>query len=65
LQFEHGAQYLTAKTPAFAAVLAAMQAAVAAAPWADGSDQGPVVGLPGLSGIAKHLGQGLEVRQNA
>lgn len=65
LLFDHGAQYLTAKTPAFAAVLSAMQAAVAAAPWADGSDQVHVVGLPGMSGIAKHLGQGLEVRQNA
>jgi len=65
LQFDHGAQYLTAKTPAFATALAEMQAAGAAALWADGSGCEHVVGLPGMSGIAKHLGQGLDVRQNA
>ncbi len=65
LQFDHGAQYLTAKAPAFATVLARMQAAGAAALWADNSGRDHVVGVPGMSGIAKHLGQGLDVRQNA
>lgn len=62
IQFDHGAQYLSAKNDGFAAALAGWQAAGAAAAWAvDGQDK--AVGLPGMTGIAKHLAQGLDIRQ--
>jgi renalase len=65
LQFDHGAQYVTAKDAGFAALLDAMQHAGVAAPWADGSGRTRLVGVPGMSALAKHLGQGLDIRQNA
>jgi len=63
LRFDHGAQYLTAKSAAFAEVLSAMRSAGAVAPWQDGSQREHLVGVPGMSGVAKYLAQGLDIRQ--
>ncbi|WP_245969650.1 NAD(P)/FAD-dependent oxidoreductase [Thiocapsa rosea] len=63
LQFDHGAQYVTARSTGFDALLKQAQTAGAAALWPDGSDQPHVVGTPGMTGLAKHLGQGLDIRQ--
>lgn len=64
MQFDHGAQYVTAKDEGFAAVLDQMIAVGAAARWEDGGP-GAIVGTPGMSALAKALGAGLDVRQNA
>ncbi|WP_304616032.1 NAD(P)/FAD-dependent oxidoreductase [Paracoccus sp. (in: a-proteobacteria)] len=59
---DHGAQYLRPRTPGFAALLA--EAGSHAAPWP--LDDGVVhVGQPGMSGLVRHLAEGLEVRQSA
>ncbi len=60
--FDHGAQYVTAHGPAFAACLAELCAGGAALSWGEGER---IVGLPGMSALAKAMGQGLDVRQNA
>jgi renalase len=65
VQFDHGAQYVTARGEGFAALLDAMWRAGAAAPWDDGSGRSHLVGTPGMSALAKHLGAGLDVRQDA
>jgi len=44
LQFDHGAQYVNAHTPGFAALLAELAAAGAAAPWPDGTGRSHTVG---------------------
>lgn len=64
LQFDHGAQYVTAKGAGFAAVLDRMMAEGAAARWEDGAANHRV-GVPGMSALAKALGAGLDIRQNA
>ncbi|MEM9344291.1 MAG: FAD-dependent oxidoreductase [Pseudomonadota bacterium] len=63
LQFDHGAQYLSAKDPSFAAFLAEAEAEGAATPW-QVSDEAKTVGVPGMSGIAKFLAQGIDIRQS-
>lgn len=63
LQFDHGAQYLTAKSPGFAAFLAALETTSAAAPWSLSPNKTGTVGTPGMSSLAKHLAQGLTVQQ--
>lgn len=63
LQFDHGAQYLSAKGDGFAAFLDEARKAGAAAKWDIAPDKAKTVGLPGMSGIAKFLGKGLDVRQ--
>jgi predicted NAD/FAD-dependent oxidoreductase len=63
LQFDHGAQYVTAKEARFAAVLDALTASGAAAPWQDGSGRDRLVGTPGMSALAKGLARDLDVRQ--
>lgn len=60
LQYDHGTQILTAKGADFAAHLDDLTARGAAAPW-----QGGFVGLPGMSGLARAMAQGLRVQQNA
>ncbi|MGP9803422.1 NAD(P)/FAD-dependent oxidoreductase [Paracoccus sp. NSM] len=59
---DHGAQYLRPRSVGFAALLA--EAGDHAAPWQlpDGVVQ---VGQPGMSGLVRHLGLGLAVRQSA
>lgn len=58
LQFDHGATVLSARDAAFAALLADAEGAGAAARW-----QGGHVGLPGMSGLARHLARGVDLRQ--
>jgi renalase len=63
LQFDHGAQYVTAKGAGFTAVLRDLAAAGDAAPWPDGSGRARVVGTPGMATLGKALAAGLDVRQ--
>ncbi len=63
LQFDHGAQYVTARNDSFGAVLQDMQTKGAAALWADGSDKSHIVGVPGMSGLARALAKNLDVYQ--
>lgn len=58
LQFDHGATVLPAADPAFAAILSEAADAGAAARWHGGH-----VGLPGMSGLARHLAKGADVHQ--
>jgi len=64
LSFDHGAQYLTATTPEFAELLASTAEVGAAALWTpNGLPEKPrYVGLPGMSGLAKPLAAGLDIR---
>ena len=64
LQFDHGAQYVTARDPAFAALLDGMAAQGAAGLWRDGSGRRRWVGLPGMSGLPRAMSTGLDVRQS-
>ncbi|MEO1688899.1 MAG: FAD-dependent oxidoreductase [Pseudomonadota bacterium] len=62
--FDHGAQHLSPKTPEFAALLTALEQAGAAALWTpeDLPPKPRYVGLPGMSGLAKPLAAGLDIR---
>lgn len=60
-QFDHGAQYISAATPEFAAMLADLSDA--AALWDDGADRPHHVGLPGMSGLPRAMAAGLDVQQ--
>lgn len=62
LQFDHGAQYVTAKGGGFATLLAAAEAAGALARWRAESDKPRYVGTPGMNALARHLAQGLDIR---
>ena len=55
LQFDHGAQYLTARGPGFAAALAD----AGAVPW---GEAGRWVGTPGMSALPRALAAGLDLR---
>jgi renalase len=66
LQFEHGAQYVTARSAGFEALLEQARTAGAAALWTDGAegtDRPHSVGTPGMNALAKHLARGLAIRQ--
>jgi len=64
LMFDHGAQYLSVTDPSFKAMLGEAVDAGAAAEWPDPGATPVFVGMPGMSGIAKHLGAGLNIRQS-
>ena len=64
LQFDHGAQYVTAHGAGFAAVLSELEAAGTLAGWPDGTGRTHSVGLPGMSALPRALGAGLDIRQN-
>jgi predicted NAD/FAD-dependent oxidoreductase len=64
-QFDHGAQYITASSPGFRAVLEQAERSGAAAHWADGSERPHLVGTPGMRGLATELGRGIEIHQDA
>ena len=56
LLFDHGAQYATARDPAFIGMMQAMAAAGTAASWpAAGDDRW--CGIPGMSALARHMEQ--------
>lgn len=63
--FDHGAQYATAADAGFRGVLACGEAGGAVAPWPLRLDpqDGPKrwVGVPSMSALARHLGQGVAV----
>ena len=61
LRFDHGAQYIRTNDPDFAAALARLRAAGAAAPWEAVAGGGALVGLPGMSGLVKPLAAGLDL----
>ncbi|MEM9757048.1 MAG: FAD-dependent oxidoreductase, partial [Pseudomonadota bacterium] len=63
LRFDHGAQYITARTPAFAQMLQDMAATGGAALWQHGTRE-DWVGAPGMSGLAKAMADGLTVHQS-
>ena len=56
LLFDHGAQYATARDPAFSAAMQAMAAAGQAAPW-PAAGEGRWCGVPGMSALARHMEQ--------
>ncbi|RXD06692.1 FAD-dependent oxidoreductase [Sphingomonas sp. UV9] len=61
--FDHGAQYLTMRAPAFVAEMRAWESAGVVAPWpAAGPDAW--VGTPGMNAIVKHLAARTDVRWN-
>lgn len=63
MQFDHGAQYVTARNAGFAAFLGALGKAGKLADWNDGTGRSHSVGTPGMSAIPKALGDGLDIRQ--
>jgi predicted NAD/FAD-dependent oxidoreductase len=63
MQFDHGAQYVTAQNPSFAALLSELHAGGALAEWPEEGDRSCYVGRPGMSALAKALGVGLDIRQ--
>lgn len=63
MQFDHGAQYVTAQNPGFAALLSELHTGGALAEWPDDGDRARYVGRPGMSALAKLLGGGLDIRQ--
>ncbi len=65
LQFDHGAQYVTARDDRFRALIAQTCAAGAMDRWDDGSGRDHFVGLPGMNTFAKHLCEGLDIRLNS
>lgn len=75
--FDHGAQYATASDERFRRSLASAEAAELAVPWQQAPGRLPAsggaaredaggrwIGVPGMNGLARHLGQGLQVRTN-
>lgn len=63
VQFDHGAQYVTARDEGFQSVIASMSKSGAAVPWNVGSSDPRFVGTPGMANLAKYLANGLNVRQ--
>jgi len=61
MRFDHGAQYFTARTEAFAAFLDEMTDAVAL--WDDGVAHAHHVGRPGMAGLCRAMADGIEIRQ--
>ncbi|MGR3271006.1 FAD-binding protein [Thalassococcus profundi] len=62
-QFDHGAQYLTARSRGFAEMLAGAEAAGALALWPEPRERPAYVGIPGMTGLAKHIGEELDIRK--
>ncbi|MBY0343975.1 MAG: FAD-dependent oxidoreductase [Sphingomonadales bacterium] len=63
VSFDHGAQYFTARDPAFRETVAAWEQAGVAARWpAAGEDAW--VGTPGMNACVRHMAAGLDVRWN-
>lgn len=62
LQFDHGAQYVNARDPGLVDLMASLEQSGAAAQWDIGAIGARHVGLPGMSGIARGLAEGLDVR---
>ena len=65
LQCDHGAQYVTAKGDSFVAMLRGFATTGDVGNWDDGTGKPKIVGLPGMSGLARAMASGLDIRQNA
>jgi len=63
MQFDHGAQYVTAQNSSFATLLSELETDGALAKWPGEGDRPRYVGRPGMSALAKALGVGLDIRQ--
>jgi len=61
LAFDHGAQYFTARDPAFRAEVAAWEAAGVVARW-DAAGAEAWVGTPGMNAPIRAMAEGLDVR---
>lgn len=61
--FDHGAQYFTARDPAFVAAVARWRASGAVAMWPSAGDDA-WVGTPGMSAVVKAIADPLDVRWN-
>ncbi|CAN0170185.1 unnamed protein product, partial [Chrysoparadoxa australica] len=59
--FDHGAQYMRPRDPAFAQALATAGAVA----WPDGSVHDRLVGMPGMSSVPRAMAAGLTVSQQA
>lgn len=59
--FDHGAPYFSATHPEFRRLVADLTSAGAVAVWPDGPRDQRYVGLPGMSGLARPLAEGLEI----
>lgn len=64
VSFDHGAQYFTARDPAFRAAVAAWEAAGVAARWPAAGADASWIGTPGMNACVKHMAAGLDVRWN-
>ncbi|MEL7345065.1 MAG: FAD-dependent oxidoreductase [Pseudomonadota bacterium] len=62
--FDHGAQYVRATSQGFAEAIRAMTVSGHAAPWAIGKSPTAIVGVPGMSALAKSLSQDIDIRSN-
>jgi hypothetical protein len=60
ISFDHGAQYLTARDPGFAADLHYLGPACSA--WDDNSSAQRLVGVPGMSGLPRAMAAGLDIQ---
>ncbi len=65
LQFDHGAQYVTARGAQFTTWLQDIAVSGAAARWDDGTPLAKTVGSPGMSSLARAMAVGLDIRQTA
>ena len=63
MRFDHGAQYVTALDPGFAALLEDAETAGAAAVWDDNGPRPRFTGVPGMSALPRFLAADLDVRQ--
>ncbi len=60
-QFDHGAQFATAKGAGFAATLAALQTLGLAAVWNTGDGRNQIIGAPAMSALARGIAQAAKV----
>lgn len=65
-QFDHGAQYISTTESGFRQVLSQCIEDGFAAPWSSDDDaRDRIVGIPGMTGIAKAMARGLSIHQRA
>lgn len=62
-QFDHGVQYVSSKGRALAAMLEQAENAKAVARWPKDREGPAFVGVPGMTGLAKFLAGGLDIRR--
>lgn len=61
LTFDHGAQYLRPRDPAFAKALKQAGART----WPDGPDEGRYVGVPGMASVPRAMAEGVSITHQA